>query len=56
MQGICQCLVIAYSMAVWASREEGETRKKPSADSFLFKPSVSTTAEYLIGQYMPDDR
>ena len=40
-----------------AERGRRRDEKKPSADSFQrFKPSVSPATEYLIGQYVPDDR
>ena len=35
----------------------GQDKKKPAADSFeIFKPSVSPATEYLIGQFVLDDR
>ena len=37
----------------WPSREEGETREKKN-EKLFFK--VSPATEYLIGQYVPDDR
>jgi len=42
---------------VWPSGEEGETRKnRLQALLTVFKPSLSSATEYLIGQYVPDDR
>jgi len=42
---------------VWPSGEEGETRKnRLQALLTVFKPAVGPTTEYLIGQYVPDDR
>ena len=42
---------------VWPSGEEGETRKNRLQPLLTdFKPSVSPAMEYLIGQYVRDDR
>ena len=42
---------------VWPSGEEGEKRKnRLQALLTVFKPFVSPATEYLIGQYVPDER